>query len=47
MANGAPQHIITEFEQLLQFHVATYVDNELPGYPQVIILFSFLYQVQY
>ncbi|GAM20091.1 hypothetical protein SAMD00019534_032660 [Acytostelium subglobosum LB1] len=32
--NGAPAHIITEATQFLQFHVATYVDNELPGLPQ-------------
>lgn len=32
--NGAPAHIINEFLQLLQFHIATYVDNELPGQPQ-------------
>ena len=33
--NGAPAHIITEFAQLLQFHIATYFDNELPGQPRV------------
>ncbi|EEE68068.1 hypothetical protein OsJ_26081 [Oryza sativa Japonica Group] len=32
--NGAPAHIITEFAQLLQFHIATYFDNELPGQPR-------------
>nr|AOE43181.1 RNA polymerase II largest subunit/RNA polymerase II core subunit [Cavenderia deminutiva] len=32
--NGAPAHIITEVTQFLQFHVATYVDNEIPGLPQ-------------
>ncbi|KAH7850342.1 hypothetical protein Vadar_031346 [Vaccinium darrowii] len=32
--NGAPDHIITEFAQLLQFHIATYFDNELPGQPR-------------
>eukprot|EP00897_Mesotaenium_endlicherianum_P002261 jgi/Mesen1/2062/ME000150S01157 len=31
---GAPQHIINEFAQLLQFHVATYMDNDLPGQPR-------------
>ncbi|CAD6260248.1 unnamed protein product [Miscanthus lutarioriparius] len=31
--NGAPAHIIAEFAQLLQFHVATYFNNELPGQP--------------
>ncbi|XVE87489.1 hypothetical protein DITRI_Ditri18aG0121500 [Diplodiscus trichospermus] len=32
--NGSPAHIIAEFAQLLQFHVATYFDNELPGLPR-------------
>ncbi|KAL3525220.1 hypothetical protein ACH5RR_013592 [Cinchona calisaya] len=32
--NGAPTHIISEFAQLLQFHIATYFDNELPGQPR-------------
>ncbi|KAK7274223.1 hypothetical protein RIF29_15304 [Crotalaria pallida] len=32
--NGAPAHIISEFAQLLQFHIATYFDNELPGLPR-------------
>lgn len=36
--NGAPAHIISEFAQLLQFHVATYFDNELPGQPRVCLL---------
>jgi len=31
---GAPAHIITEFEQLLQYHVATYMDNDIAGIPQ-------------
>jgi DNA-directed RNA polymerase II subunit RPB1 len=34
--DGSPAHIVNEFEQLLQFHVATYLDNELPGQPQAI-----------
>lgn len=34
--NGAPAHIINEFVQLLQYHVATYVDNEIPGLPQAL-----------
>lgn len=52
---GAPAHVITEFEQLLQvcpssylvsltkltalnrqFHVATYMDNEIAGIPQAL-----------
>ena len=36
--NGAPAHIITEFAQLLQFHIATYFDNDLPGQPRVSYL---------
>ncbi|KAK7395062.1 hypothetical protein VNO78_15604 [Psophocarpus tetragonolobus] len=32
--NGSPAHIISEFAQLLQFHLATYFDNELPGLPR-------------
>ena len=31
--NGAPQHIIREFSQLLQFHITTYMDNTVPGQP--------------
>ncbi|GAX77905.1 hypothetical protein CEUSTIGMA_g5347.t1 [Chlamydomonas eustigma] len=31
--NGAPQHIINEFSQLLQYHIITYMDNTLPGVP--------------
>ncbi|KAF8072459.1 NRPB1 [Scenedesmus sp. PABB004] len=31
VANGSPQHIITEYVALLQFHVTTYMDNTLPG----------------
>lgn len=33
---GAPAHIITEFEHLLQFHVATYMDNDIAGIPQAM-----------
>lgn len=35
--NGSPAHIISEFAQLLQFHIATYFDNELPGLPRVCV----------
>jgi DNA-directed RNA polymerase II subunit RPB1 len=31
--SGAPQHIIQEFAQLLQFHITTYIDNTVPGQP--------------
>ncbi|KAJ7924363.1 hypothetical protein B0H13DRAFT_1978078 [Mycena leptocephala] len=33
---GTPAHVITEFEQLLQFHVATYMDNDIAGIPQAL-----------
>ncbi|KDN42992.1 putative RPO21-DNA-directed RNA polymerase II, 215 kd subunit [Tilletiaria anomala UBC 951] len=33
---GAPAHIISEFEQLLQFHIATYMDNDIAGMPQAM-----------
>jgi DNA-directed RNA polymerase beta' subunit len=43
--NGSPAHIVAEFVQLLQFHVATVMVNDLPGLPRVspsafITLFS-------
>ena len=34
--DGSPGHIVAEFEALLQFHVATYMDNDLPGIPQAL-----------
>eukprot|EP00898_Chlorokybus_atmophyticus_P000376 jgi/Chlat1/1339/Chrsp119S01776 len=34
--NGAPAHIINEFSHVLQFHIATYFDNELPGQPRAL-----------
>jgi hypothetical protein len=45
--NGAPGHIITEFAQLLQFHIATYFDNELPGQPRVSNLEGYLLHASY
>ncbi|RZR76520.1 hypothetical protein BHM03_00001334 [Ensete ventricosum] len=33
--SGAPAHFISELAQVLQFHIATYFDNELPGLPRV------------
>ncbi|KAI9824170.1 MAG: DNA-directed RNA polymerase II subunit rpb1 [Phylliscum demangeonii] len=33
---GSPAHIVSEFEVLLQFHVATYMDNEIAGQPQAL-----------
>ncbi|KAF2401841.1 putative DNA-dependent RNA polymerase II largest subunit [Trichodelitschia bisporula] len=33
---GSPQHVVTEFEALLQYHVATYMDNNIAGQPQAL-----------
>lgn len=33
---GSPQHVVAEFEQLLQFHVATYMDNDIAGQPKAL-----------
>lgn len=33
---GSPQHIINDFEQLLQYHVATYMDNDIAGTPRAL-----------
>ncbi|KTW31322.1 DNA-directed RNA polymerase II subunit rpb1 [Pneumocystis jirovecii RU7] len=33
---GAPMHVVSEYEQLLQFHVATYMDNDIAGQPQAL-----------
>ncbi|TIC59840.1 beta and beta-prime subunits of DNA dependent RNA-polymerase [Wallemia mellicola] len=35
-SEGAPAHIISENEQLVQFHVATYMDNDIAGIPQAM-----------
>ncbi|KAL4220549.1 DNA-directed RNA polymerase II subunit RPB1 [Mactra antiquata] len=34
--NGAAAHIIAEDTKMLQFHVATLTDNELPGLPRAV-----------
>lgn len=34
--NSAPAHVIREFTALLQFHVATYFNNEIPGQVQAV-----------
>lgn len=31
---GAPMHVLTESESLLQYHIATYMDNDIAGMPQ-------------
>jgi len=33
ISEGAPQHILNEFEALVQYHVATYMDNDANGIP--------------
>ncbi|ORX62127.1 beta and beta-prime subunits of DNA dependent RNA-polymerase [Hesseltinella vesiculosa] len=35
-SEGAPIHVVQEFEQLLQFHIATYMDNDIAGQPQAL-----------
>lgn len=40
--NGAAAHIISEDTKMLQFHVATFTDNELPGLPKVCFYLIFL-----
>ncbi|KAG9293781.1 hypothetical protein G9A89_019118 [Geosiphon pyriformis] len=35
-SEGSPVHVISEFEDLLQFHCATYMDNEMAGQPQAL-----------
>lgn len=36
-ASGAAAHVITENIKMLQFHVATFVDNDMPGMPRFVI----------
>ncbi|KAK3943726.1 hypothetical protein QBC46DRAFT_253490 [Diplogelasinospora grovesii] len=36
LQEGSPAHIITDFENLLQYHVATYMDNDIAGQPQAL-----------
>jgi DNA-directed RNA polymerase II subunit RPB1 len=31
---GSPQHVVDEFISLLQYHVATYMDNDIAGLPK-------------
>ncbi|EMD59684.1 hypothetical protein GGP41_008538 [Bipolaris sorokiniana] len=33
---GSPQHVTAEFEALVQYHVATYMDNDANGVPQAM-----------
>ncbi|EON98349.1 putative dna-directed rna polymerase ii largest subunit protein [Phaeoacremonium minimum UCRPA7] len=36
MQEGSPAHIAQDFEQLLQYHVATYMDNDIAGQPRAL-----------
>ena len=33
--NGAPQHVIGEFTELLQYHIMTFMDNTVAGHAEV------------
>ncbi|KAJ5089346.1 hypothetical protein N7532_008030 [Penicillium argentinense] len=33
---GAPEHVTREFESLLQYHIATYMDNDIAGQPKAV-----------
>lgn len=33
---GSPDHVVREFESLLQYHVATYMDNDIAGQPKAM-----------
>ncbi|KAL9939377.1 hypothetical protein V8E36_002190 [Tilletia maclaganii] len=33
---GVPPHLMADYENLLQFHVATYMDNDIAGIPQAM-----------
>lgn len=33
--NGAAAHVLAEDVKLLQYHVATLIDNDIPGLPKV------------
>ncbi len=38
--NGAAAHVLAEDVKLLQYHVATLFDNDIPGYPKVCTVYS-------
>lgn len=43
---GSPAHVVMEFEQLLQYHVATFMDNDIAGLPTrytISYIWRFLY----
>ena len=34
--NGAPQHVVQEFTELLQYHIMTFMDNTVAGQPRAM-----------
>ena len=34
--NGAPQHVVQEFTELLQYHIMTFMDNTVAGQPRAL-----------
>ena len=34
-ASGAAAHVIAEDTKMLQYHVSTFTDNDIPGLPKV------------
>ncbi|TPX19056.1 DNA-directed RNA polymerase II subunit RPB1 [Thyridium curvatum] len=36
LQEGSPAHIASDFEQLLQYHVATYMDNDIAAIPRAL-----------
>ncbi|KAH8179404.1 RNA polymerase rpb1, domain 1 domain-containing protein [Sarocladium implicatum] len=36
IAEGSPSYIARDFEELLQYHVATYMDNDIAGQPRAL-----------
>jgi DNA-directed RNA polymerase II subunit RPB1 len=39
---GAAAHVISENIKMLQFHVATLVDNDMPGLPRLVNNFVYV-----
>lgn len=35
-ASGAAAHVIAEDTKMLQYHVSTFTDNDVPGLPKVV-----------
>ena len=44
--SGTASHIISEDVRSLQFHVATLLDNEIPGVPRVcVLLYVYIFDI--